>query len=195
MHWDGSSWAVVDNPLGSTFADLSGVHALGTDDVWAVGAFGQKGYASPLAMHWDGSAWHVSSLPSTIAAALESVSGLSSNDVWAVGLANTQLVLHWDGFSWHPVDTPWSQQGNVFFAVDELSPDDVLAGGYYAVSPYQKAFIAERTGGSWVAVPDEPGAGRSFVYGLTSAANWRWAVGFDAASKHVPLVQQACVAS
>ena len=195
MHWDGSSWAVVGNPLGSTFADLRGVHALGTDDVWAVGALGQNGYDSPLAMHWDGSAWHVSPLPSTIAAALESVSGLSSNDVWAVGLADTQLVLHWDGFSWHPVDTPWSLQGNVFFAVDELSLDDVLAGGYYATSPYQKAFIAEGTGGSWFAVPDYPGAGRSFVYGLTSAANWRWAVGFDDASKHVPVVQQACEAS
>ncbi len=195
MHWDGSAWTVVPNPATRIFSALAGVDALAADDAWAVGSFGQDGYDSPLAMHWDGAEWKVFRLPTSIAAALESVSGLSSNDVWAVGLADTQLVLHWDGFSWHPIDTPWSLQGNVFFAAKELSPDDILAGGYYSTYPYQKAFIAEGRDGSWFAVPNDHGAGRSFIYGLTSAANWRWAVGFDDAKKHEPVVQQACEAS
>src|SRR5690242_2770074 len=38
-HWDGASWTVVASPDPGTAANLlNGVHAISSDDVWAVGA-------------------------------------------------------------------------------------------------------------------------------------------------------------
>src|SRR5690348_13385211 len=53
-HWDGTSWANIAVPSGST--GLNAVVAPAATDVWAFGS-------SRTALHWDGTSWHRVSLP------------------------------------------------------------------------------------------------------------------------------------
>lgn len=56
-HWDGRAWQEVPGPKGAGTHDvLSGVAAVSTRDVWAVGG-------RMLVEHWDGHAWHMIAPP------------------------------------------------------------------------------------------------------------------------------------
>lgn len=84
-HWDGSSWQLVSgaNPnVGTTL--LSGVTALSTSNVWAVGGTGGLSFIE----HWDGTLWTRMSSPNvgTSNNTFQATASLSSSgDVWAVG--------------------------------------------------------------------------------------------------------------
>jgi hypothetical protein len=104
-HWDGNSWQQVTSPSMPDWANrLNGVRDLASGDIWAVGQYthGSPFESEPLAMHWDGSAWSLSELPSLEGGAnLVGVGGLTSTDVWAVGLTYSTpeqaIAMHWDG--------------------------------------------------------------------------------------------------
>ncbi|MGH2944820.1 MAG: hypothetical protein ACRDPC_00850 [Solirubrobacteraceae bacterium] len=90
---------------------LVGAAALRWDDVWAVGGGGPDG--SAFAMHKDRASWSVVPTPAPPMgrAALRSVAGVSSTNVWAVGQINDgttlrALVEHWDGSSWSIAPSP-----------------------------------------------------------------------------------------
>ena len=58
MHWDGSTWEVVDTPNPSEEnCIIDAVAAFATDDVWAVGWWDDGTENHALAMHWDGVDW------------------------------------------------------------------------------------------------------------------------------------------
>jgi hypothetical protein len=72
-----------------------------------------QGYGSPnrtLALHWDGATWLQVKTPNIgrgiLANALYSVSGVSSNDMWAVGIGQQAITVHWDGARWTTVANP-----------------------------------------------------------------------------------------
>ena len=60
LHWDGSSWQVVDSPniIDTDDHVLTSVSAVSANDIWAVGYYLDV-YHRPLTMHWDGSAWTI----------------------------------------------------------------------------------------------------------------------------------------
>ena len=95
-HWNGTAWSVVPSPRCRSVARLYGVHAVGTDDVWAVGYSSTDG---TLAIRWDGSAW--AAVPSPDRAEpnfLRGVTALGSDDVVLVGEGDfATLVQRWDG--------------------------------------------------------------------------------------------------
>src|SRR5436190_18628615 len=54
-HWNGTQWTIVPTPpVGE--ADLLGVTAISSSDVWAVGSR-RVIPATPVTFHWDGSTW------------------------------------------------------------------------------------------------------------------------------------------
>lgn len=60
---------------------------------------------------------------------LHDISGVSKNDIWAVGAADTSaLSLHWDGVSWTNVPVPYSPNSGLS-AVEAVTADDVWAAG------------------------------------------------------------------
>jgi len=163
-HWDGTRWSIVraphdaaDTPRGPPGALLSGVAAMSSDDVWAVGAVArdttddngnQLDLDQTLAEHWDGRRWSV--VPAADGSsddALVGVSARSPSDVWSVGVANhsvgpsasvvTPLVEHWDGSRWSLVHVPTPRLdpadtaavASSFSAVHALAADDVWAVG------------------------------------------------------------------
>src|SRR5262245_902375 len=101
----GSGWAVVPSPnTGSPHNYFYGVAAITSNDVWAVGGYGNlTTQAQQLIQHWDGKNWTVASTPTLLTTynELQGVSALSTNDVWVVGGGDGQgLIEHWDGTSW-----------------------------------------------------------------------------------------------
>src|SRR3989442_2662021 len=83
-HWDGTAWTVSAQIfIGTGGTALNGVHAIASNDVWAVGYY-NAGF--PLIEHWDGSGWFISPTPIPgISHTLFGVAAASPNDVWAVG--------------------------------------------------------------------------------------------------------------
>jgi hypothetical protein len=139
-HWNGTAWSVVPiQQAGSAqnayqrSEDLTGVDAISSSDVWTVGFYPSSAPINgapsnvrdlTLVEHWNGTAWSIVPVPdATTSDNFNSVSGDSSNDVWAVGgatytlaygtgtNAGTQsydapLVEHWNGSSWKIVPAP-----------------------------------------------------------------------------------------
>jgi hypothetical protein len=88
-------------------------------DVWAVGQDEDPGTGiDGLIENWNGSAWKISADlniggngGSTL---LNSVSGDSSANAWAVGESNfqTALIEHWNGTSWSVMTPPAQPSGD-----------------------------------------------------------------------------------
>jgi hypothetical protein len=91
-HWDGARWSIVPSPSPSqsgTNSTLVSVDALGPSDVWAVGqSLALGAFRSPLTEHWDGTRWTIVTSPGS-QANLNSVSGLPSGPLYAVGQQNS----------------------------------------------------------------------------------------------------------
>lgn len=202
LHWDGSDWTVVDTPLtpgvdgtlqGTSGGLVRGIEALASDDVWFVGDWNKPFACRPaLAMHWDGSSFSVvdtpcSGLPSSNGGfGLEAVSGVASDDVWAVGgggSANFSLtgpyVIHWDGQSWTHFDTPMPGLTRRLFAVEAIASDDVWAVGQYQDFDGFQAYAIHWDGSVWsqVAIPGGSlglwAASSNEVYAVGSAV-YKW---------------------
>ena len=108
-------WVAVSSPNPGTGLNvLTGVAAVSTSDVWAVGYYQSSSLYQTVTLHWDGSAWNVVPSPNVGSDSnyLNSVVAISANDVWAVGsygdgtATSETLVLHWDGSSWSVVPSP-----------------------------------------------------------------------------------------
>lgn len=116
-------WGSVPTPNRSEQDNvLLGIDIIDPTDIWAVGEYDAKpldGTAErTLAMHWNGARWQLVPTPNPSFsgldfANLEDVSGITSNDVWAVGhgddfstLRSRTLIEHWDGTRWRIVPSP-----------------------------------------------------------------------------------------
>lgn len=57
LHWDGTQWNIVPSPSAGPVPILTGVVAVSSDDVWAVGWTSAGSGPITLTEHWDGSSW------------------------------------------------------------------------------------------------------------------------------------------
>jgi hypothetical protein len=147
MHFDGTSWQVVSSPNPEpnpnpghypASNELYAVHAISTDDVWAVGHTFTVNNEQTLALHWDGTSWkNVPTPHPSRYSRLRSVDAAATDDIWAVGEIDRSgkqrtLTQHYDGTSWITVPSP-----NEGLTVDYMSsvsvaaPDDVWVVGYH----------------------------------------------------------------
>ncbi|QWB21144.1 MULTISPECIES: hypothetical protein [Streptomyces] len=87
LHWDGTSWTRVAAPAGAAGEHrwLSGITALGADDIWAVGGSTSTGADSPYAVHWDGKKWTDAKAPAIADGRLRAVGKAGDGTLWAVG--------------------------------------------------------------------------------------------------------------
>jgi hypothetical protein len=139
--WDGWAWSVVPffpNPNNSN--GLSGVAALSSGEVWAVGWTWDGGIFSPdstLVERWNGTAWSVVPSPSvgTYSNALNGVAAVLSNEVWAVGGysdgpgTSQTLIERWDGSAWSSVRSPNGGTNDQLDGVTALSSGEAWALG------------------------------------------------------------------
>ncbi|MEO8289176.1 MAG: S-layer homology domain-containing protein [Chloroflexota bacterium] len=165
-HWNGSAWSVVPSPNAAVDDNfLTGVAAVGANDVWAVGYYDDpnSGRNRALIEHWNGSTWSVVPGANVNAdyTALSAVAAVGANDVWAVGYSSTasapqMLIEHWNGSSWSLVPSPILNTELVSLAaVAAVGHNDVWAVGSYidaSASAYQ-TLIVHWNGSSWSLVP------------------------------------------
>ncbi len=141
-HFDGTSWtATIDENHSNSF--LSGISALATNDVWAVG---DVAVATTFIEHFNGAKWSKvpSPSPGNGQNILQGVTALAPDDVWAVGwFVATQnqdrpqktLIEHWDGTNWNVVPSPnvggpnTQSVSNALQGITAVSANDIWAFG------------------------------------------------------------------
>lgn len=143
------AWVVTPtpNPGNTTHAILRDVHAISTDDVWAVGEYTAmvqgSSVALSMALHWDGNAWtHIPSPNPTACNGCEwvtfdTVTAGGPNDVWAGGGKRVQgldgfmgthlYVARYDGENWIVMNTPLTSggSGSNVQDIEYIAPDDI----------------------------------------------------------------------
>lgn len=122
VHWDGTHWTRMLIP-GSGPMVFRGIDELSPTDIWAVGQQPIPGSSSgdtTVAFHYDGKKWTPFATPNPLGKYdldqnwLTSVQAISSNDVWATGVARDPDYIipdhpfsaHWDGKRWSYIGTP-----------------------------------------------------------------------------------------
>ncbi|MBV9102992.1 MAG: hypothetical protein JO060_05330 [Candidatus Eremiobacteraeota bacterium] len=129
-HWDGTRWSFVHTPNSAERINLfTGVSALATNDVWAVGYGTNVSVYDTLIEHWDGTKWSLFDRGQH-AGILTAVLALATNDVWAVGSTNyigQGLIEHWDGMRWKRTLLPVSAY---LKSISALSSSDIWVVGY-----------------------------------------------------------------
>jgi hypothetical protein len=172
MHWDGTSWSLVNGPPANASVLLS-VKAFATNDVWAVGYKDldyNQNTASTFTLHWDGTAWSEVPSPNVDDANyLHGVDGATPNDVWAVGSTNLRaLAMHWDGAVWTVVPTPVAAN-----ALTVLSSANIIAVGANGATPSS----ARWDGTQWRVVPTPPVNSSGILWAISGRDGSVWAVG------------------
>jgi hypothetical protein len=146
QRWNGTSWSIVDSPNGPNSGDnyLSGVAAVSSNDVWAVGHYTDaNGVEQTLTLRWDGSEWAREISPNRPGNnRLVSVAVVSGNQVWAVGYSGSAnphqtLTMRWNGTQWEIMSSPnpppfQTGAADAYLTGVSATPlGDVKAVGYY----------------------------------------------------------------
>jgi hypothetical protein len=189
----GPNWNIV--PSSSAVKDPRELAVVAPNDVWAVGTQpGGTAKVHPAAEHWDGSSWVLYDPPwsGTGENALNAVSAVATDDVWAVGYSQPAkktdaafhtLAEHWDGTSWQivPSATVPNSGSNTLTGVAAHSAHNVWAVGYYFDSQgARKTLIEHYDGTSWSIVSSpNPGSASNSLLAVSALANDDiWAAGF-----------------
>lgn len=191
-HWDGKTWTPTYFS-GSIF--LRAVTAINSHDVWAVGQFSHDGSGDyTYATHFDGTGWSHVPTPSPLNKHnidqnwLVSVTALTTDDVWAVGVVrdpdfgylDRTLTEHWDGKKWSVISSPLlgHRVGNDLWAAVALAPDNVWSVGALGVDPDLQPLSEQWNGANWSAVT--PAGADGILQGVTRVPSQTglWAVGY-----------------
>jgi hypothetical protein len=207
-HWDGSQWSVVASPnSGSNFSYLVEARAVSANDIWAVGNFTtNNGVFQTRTEHWDGSQWSIVPSPNVGSHDnfLNSVTTVSTDDVWAVGTStnnsNTQrtLVEHWNGSQWSVVPSPnVGSHLNALYDVGAVSSNDIWTIGQSVNNSNVAQTLIQHWDGSKWRIVSSPNSdlGSNIIQGLTVvSANEVWAVGEYSNSSNVnrTLIEHCC---
>jgi hypothetical protein len=169
-HWNGTSWSLVTSPIVED-AIVTSLTAISSDDVWAVGSYGDDGNMSA---HWNGKKWAVVSTPNVSSAGevaqneLTAVSSGGTKDVWASGYVFNvndknvaePFVLHWTGTRWLLTMIPnVGSEGSRLRGIDLISPTDVWAVGQEQKNNGSILTLTEQYNGSTWRILSSPDPG------------------------------------
>jgi hypothetical protein len=188
IHYDGTSWSLVDTPnVGSHANALLSVAAKG-GLAWAVGyRIGESFLARSIIEAWDGTRWQVMAHSQPFETEnLYGVAASSTRDVWAVGSGRNgegafhTIALHYDGRRWSVVPTvDPGANGNVLYGVVALAPNDAWAVGQKIGEAHpDDALIEHWNGARWTEVSAAVAAAASTQFiGVAARADEVRAVG------------------
>jgi hypothetical protein len=110
LHWDGTRWTIAASSTPDGDAELTGVLATWTNNIWAVGMrfpsdCGRGPKCQTVIEHWNSKRWKVlpsPNPPSDYLNMLFAASATSRGDIWAVGTTDysSTLIVHWNGNAW-----------------------------------------------------------------------------------------------
>lgn len=183
LHWDGRTWTTVTPPPAGQYGTRSGLVAVSSDDVWAVGE------GDPW--HWNGVAWSVPDLGAQLS---RGVAATGSVNVWAAGSYTGGSPVEgvtgpfprgerWTGGAWQSSAASSLGIGE-FYGVTARSDSDVVAVGRSKLF----TLAARWTGSGWQRVASgngntSPQPNRAYgnvLFGVDSAPDGStWAVGYS----------------
>lgn len=187
LHWDGTQWSVVHTPNPAAGSNLYGVAAVSSNDVWATGFVDQTSngaFYDTLVEHWNGTSWKIVPSPTSADEAdnLQSVSVVSTNNIWAVGTINAgggsgsvSEIEHWNGSKWSMVTPPSSGPYSGLNSVAAISAKNI-----WAVGTANSQTLVEHFDGSNWSVVSSPnvGTGSNYLASVTVVSPKDiWAVG------------------
>src|SRR5581483_688766 len=195
-----SIFTIQNSPSPDTQGNtLNAVAAVSPTDVWAVGYRHDNNLndSRTLTLHWDGTSWKAIPSPNpgstpecknnNTGNVLNSVAAVSSNDVWAVGLAFNchslirPLIIHWDGTQWKPAANPplRTNDNSALNGVVALASNNIYAVGYQPASNGAVLTLVEHWDGTAWSVMPTPSPTTGNVLSAVSAASPTdiWAVG------------------
>jgi hypothetical protein len=203
IHWNGVWWAAVPTPnLGGGDNFLTGVAAVGADNVWAAGYRHHGSSTRSMLLHWDGRAW--SSVPFKMKRSagdgLNAISATRGGDVWAVGgfvrpgLSTQTLILHWNGDHWHSVPSPnVSVHGNSLSGVVGTAGSGAWAVGGFQDLTGDRTLLMNSVSGSWDLhqMPDSRAVSDDLNDVAAASSGDLWAVGttYDGQTDHTLIMR------
>jgi hypothetical protein len=189
--------------LGRPPAYLYGIDARTSRDVWAVGPSSRFTTLErrPRLEHWNGSSWRRATAPRLgDGSAMQDVSFVTGDDVWAVGSARRRAAfLHWNGTAWRAARSPAGAAGKGGAgSVAAVSSDDVWAVGNRHVPAGLVARVWHWDGTAWARehlgtrihgffIDVESHGGRVTALGEDSATGRAFIVRLDASRMEQPL--------
>ncbi len=180
-------WSTVSSPnAGTSFNSLNGVAAVSSNNVWAVGSYGNGTGSFPLVEHWNGSAWKVVASPH-VSGGLSGIVAIAAHNIWAVGSYSnaTTLVEHWNGTGWSIIPSPnVAHLGDGLSAVSAVSATDIWAVGTISGNSGFQTLIEHWNGTTWSIKSSQKSGGLRGVAAL--AANNVWAVGAGFIPNYTP---------
>ena len=114
-HWNGTAWSIVRTPdlssAGTPQNELTGVSAVGSDDVFASGFANnvdKHNLDVPYVLHWNGTTWQMTKVPTTGSEGtrLNGIVALSATDAWSVGQTQENngailtIIEQFNGSAW-----------------------------------------------------------------------------------------------
>ncbi len=192
-----SRWSKVPGPLtGYSGIQLSGVAAVSSHDVWAVGHAGYQSGSSgtvPFTEHWNGTAWKavpIFDFPAASSGRLSGIVAISPANVWAAGFISTSygllpLIEHWNGSQWaSTVITNLPPSGDTeFTAIAADSASDIWAVGFQSGSGSDQTLIEHWNGTVWAQSVDANANTSTQLIGVAAIApDDVWAVGYTSGS-------------
>ena len=184
LAWNGARWTQLSMQGAPAHAELYGVQAFASNDIWAAGLSGVASL-NPMVMHWDGSSWTAHTFTVHAPGWFNALSGSGDNDLWAVGtIGIQQFAEHWDGHAWTRIDKPTSW-GSVLNGVTTFSNGNTEAVGWSGIGDHpskrHRALVQSWDGQRWTrGNPAQPSGGLGTFYGLGAAGpDDLWAVGIQ----------------
>ena len=180
-HWNGSRWQEESSPAIPGGGGLRSLFSLGPRDIWAVGGTAD----AILVEHWNGTSWSTVPAPDpgNNANGLTSISGTSSDDLWAVGYQFSQegtsdvgssLIEHWDGSAWSVSSSPPSDVQ--LLSVVALTSRDAWAAGYSG-QPGNQEVLEHWDGTQWTQIAGPSGNNYMINAMQRPGENLGWAAG------------------
>jgi hypothetical protein len=160
-NFNGTSWSVVaaPTPAGASSAEFTGVSAVSSNNVWAVGfsisVANGTSVDTPLVEHFNGTSWSIQTTPAT-AGSLKAVTAISPTDVWAVGgTGSADLVENFNGTSWRVVQVPSPGTSDPSLGgISAVSSTDIFAIGGIGKGNFPQ--VLQFNGTTWTSLPNLP---------------------------------------
>jgi hypothetical protein len=179
--WASDTWSrMTTQDPGTEWDMLTGVTAVSSTNVWAVGEYvnlGGNGAVVGLIEHYDGSNWSVNH---TSTADLESVKATSASNIWAVGFDGAgAAILHYNGTKWSRQQSPTEANGFLYGVVGSSASDAWAVGQLQVGGSKTQMLIEHWNGTSWKVINlHNPGTVVNELWGVSSTSPTNvWAVG------------------
>jgi len=185
LRWDGKVWGSETLPALPGPSVLRAVTAVSPDEVWAVGAQGDR----PLTLRFTGKRWR--RIPVAGRGELVAIAPVLGDGAWAVGSS----ILRWDRRAW--TDTGAARRQGTLQGVAAVSADEAWAVGFSpaATNGVNRALVQRFDGTRW-SIVDGPGVpGSDILTGAAAAPDGSvWAVGYrDTANRRATLIGRGSV--